>query len=63
MVSEMCEFKVFLGDEEIMRDVIYAREEGGKVILRDVLGETRIVEGAKILEVDVSAVRLLLGKT
>ncbi len=59
----MCEFKVFLGDEEIMRDVIYAREEGGKVILRDVLGETRIVEGAKILEVDVSAVRLLLGKT
>lgn len=59
----MCEFKVFLGDGEIMRDVIYAREEGGKVILRDVLGETRIVEGAKILEVDVSAVRLLLGKT
>ena len=59
----MCEFKVFLEDEEIMRDVIYAREEGGKVILRDVLGETRIVEGAKILEVDVSAVRLLLGKT
>lgn len=63
MVSTMCEFKVFLGDGEIMRDVIYAREEGGKVILRDVLGETRIVEGAKILEVDVSAVRLLLGKT
>ena len=62
MVSEMCEFKVFLGDEEIMRDVIYAREEGGKVILRDVLGETKIVEGAKILEVDVSAVRLLLEK-
>ena len=59
----MCEFKVFLEDEEIMRDVIYAREEGGKVILRDVLGETRIVEGAKILEVDVSAVRLLLGRT
>ena len=59
----MCEFKVFLEDEEIMRDVIYAREEGDKVILRDVLGETRIVEGAKILEVDVSAVRLLLGRT
>jgi len=58
----MCEFKVFLGDEEIMRDVIYAREKGGKVILRDVLGETKIVEGAKILEVDVSAVRLLLEK-
>ncbi|MCD6479938.1 CooT family nickel-binding protein [Candidatus Bathyarchaeota archaeon] len=62
-MSKMCEFKVFLEDEEIMRDVIYAREEGDKVILRDVLGETRIVEGAKILEVDVSAVRLLLGKT
>jgi len=58
----MCEFRVYLGDEEIMRDVIYAREDGGKVILRDVLGETRVVEGAKILEVDVSAVKLLLSK-
>ena len=58
----MCEFRVYLGDEEIMRDVIYAREDGGKVILRDVLGETRVVEGAKILEVNVSAVKLLLGK-
>ena len=58
----MCEFRVYLGDEEIMRDVIYGREDGGKVILRDVLGETRVVEGAKILEVNVSAVKLLLGK-
>ena len=58
----MCEFRVYLGDEEIMRDVIYAREDGGRVILRDVLGETRVVEGAKILEVNVSAVKLLLGK-
>ena len=58
----MCEFRVYLGDEEIMRDVIYAREDGGKVILRDVLGETRVVEGAKILEVNVSAVKLLLSK-
>ena len=58
----MCEFRVYLGDEEIMRDVIYAREDGGKVILRDVLGETKVVEGAKILEVNVSAVKLLLSK-
>ncbi len=58
----MCEFRVYLGDEEIMRDVIYARDEGGKVILRDVLGETKVVEGAKILEVNVSAVKLLLSK-
>ena len=58
----MCEFRVYLEDEEIMRDVIYAREDGGKVILRDVLGETRVVEGAKILEVNVSAVKLLLSK-
>ena len=58
----MCEFKVFLGEEEVMRDVVYARDEGGRVLLRDVLGEVKVVEGAKILEVNVSAVKLLLKR-
>lgn len=56
----MCEFRVFLEGEEVMGDVVYARDEGNRVLLRDVLGETKVIEGARILEVNVSTTRLLL---
>jgi predicted RNA-binding protein len=59
-VREMCEFRVFLEGEEVMGDVVYARDEGNRVLLRDVLGETKVIEGARILEVNVSTTRLLL---
>ncbi len=59
----MCEFKVFLGDEKVAEDVIYAKVEGQRVILRDVLGKPVVVEGVRIVEVDVSSTRLVLEKT
>jgi predicted RNA-binding protein len=58
----MCEFKVWLGDEKVAEDVIYAKVEGGKVTLRDVLGKPVVVEGARIAEVDVASTRLVLEK-
>jgi predicted RNA-binding protein len=51
---------VFLEGEEVMRDVVYARDEGNRVLLRDVLGETKVIGRARILEVNVSTTRLLL---
>ena len=59
----MCEFKVFLGDERVAEDVIYAKVEGQGVTLRDVLGKPVVVEGVRIMEVDVSSTRLVLEKT
>jgi len=59
----MCEFKVFLGDERVAEDVIYAKVEGYRVTLRDVLGKPVVVEGVRIVEVDVSSTRLVLEKT
>lgn len=59
----MCEFKVWLGDEKVTEDVIYAKVEGGRVTLRDVLGAPVVVEGARIAEVDVASTRLVLEKT
>ncbi|MCK4317404.1 CooT family nickel-binding protein [Candidatus Bathyarchaeota archaeon] len=59
----MCEFKVFLGDERVAEDVIYAKVEGHGVTLRDVLGKPVVVEGVRIVEVDVSSTRLVLEKT
>ncbi len=59
----MCEFKVFLGDERVAEDVIYAKVEDHGVTLRDVLGKPVVVEGVRIVEVDVSSTRLVLEKT
>jgi len=57
----MCEFKVFLGGAQVAEDVIYARQDRGKVVLRDIMGEPRIFDGAEIMEVDVLSTRLVLG--
>ena len=56
----MCEFTVFLGKEIVFRDVVYAKIEGNKVLLKDVLGVVKILENRKIVEVDVSSERLVL---
>jgi predicted RNA-binding protein len=58
----MCEFKVFLDGAQVAEDVIYARQEKGKVILRDIMGEPRTFEGVEIVEVDVLSTRLILGR-
>jgi predicted RNA-binding protein len=57
----MCEFAVFLNKEIICRDVVYAKIEGDKVLLKDVLGVIKTVENCKIVEVDVSSERLVLA--
>lgn len=53
----MCESHAYLleGDEEklIMEDVIDVKEEGGKVILSNIIGEE------SVLEAEVAAVTLL----
>ncbi|RLF13428.1 MAG: hypothetical protein DRJ97_08090 [Thermoprotei archaeon] len=59
----MCEFKVYLGGEQVMRDVVYAEERGGSVLLRTVLGEERLVEGCRILQVDVEKEVLRLARS
>jgi predicted RNA-binding protein len=56
----MCEFRVFLDGEKVMEDVVFAKREGRGVELRDVVGETRLFESVRIVEVNVPATRLVL---
>lgn len=58
----MCEFKVYLGEEKVMEDVVYAEEREGSVLLRSVLGEEKVVSGCRILQVDVRNEVLRLGR-
>jgi len=60
-VLMMCEFAVFYDKEIVFRDVVYAKIEGNRVLLKDVLGVVKVLEGRRIIEVDVSSERLVLG--
>ncbi|MBS7607806.1 MAG: CooT family nickel-binding protein [Candidatus Bathyarchaeia archaeon] len=57
----MCEFKVILNGKEVWSDVIYAKADGNKVILRDVAGQSKEFKNCKIVEVDVNATKLVLA--
>lgn len=57
----MCEFNVILNGKAVSKDVIYAKDEGGKVKVRNILGETWEYEDCKIDEVDVNTTRLVLS--
>jgi predicted RNA-binding protein len=59
----MCEFKVILDGKVVFKDVVYARMESDKIILRDVLGESREFKKCKIVEVDVNSTRLVLSSS
>jgi len=59
----MCEFNVLLKGEIVFRDAIYAKVDGNKVILKDVLGVSKVFEDCKIVEVDVSSERLVLSSS
>jgi len=60
----LCEFRVFLkkknGEEMVSDDIIYAKVKDSSIVLRGILGNEVTVDNASILEVDVSAERLIL---
>ena len=57
----MCEFSVLLGGKEVFKDVIYAKADGNKVMLKDVLGASKVLENCKITEINVGSERLVLS--
>jgi len=56
----MCESTVFKKGEVVFKDVVYARSDGSKVTVRDVLGVSKTFENCMIEEVDVKSEQLVL---
>jgi len=59
----MCEFTVFIKGEVVFNNAIYVKVSGNKVILKDVLGVSKVFEDCKIAEVDVTSERLVLSSS
>jgi len=56
----MCEFDVILNGKTMFKDVVYAKTEKNKVIVKDVLGNAKTFDDCAIEEVDVNSTRLVL---
>ena len=56
----MCEFTVILDGKTVFKDVVFAKIESGKVVVKDVLGQLKEFKNCKITEVDVNSTRLVL---
>jgi len=59
----MCEFSVLLKDKMVFKDAVYAKVDEDKVLVKDVLGDSKVFENCKIVEVDVNSERLVLSST
>jgi predicted RNA-binding protein len=61
----MCESKVFLVDgdkkELLMEEAIYIKSDGKNITIRGVLGETRTIENARILLMDMDRHEVHIG--
>jgi predicted RNA-binding protein len=59
----MCEFNVILNGKTVFKDVVYAKMDGNKIIVKDVLGKAKEFDNCKIMEVDVNSTRLVLSSS
>jgi len=57
----MCEFTVILDGKTVFKDAVYAKMESNKIVVKDVLGESKEFRNCKITEVDVNSTRLVLS--
>ena len=57
----MCEFNVVVNGRIVFGDVVHAKADGSKVIVKDILGDSMEFENCKITEVDVNRVHLILS--
>jgi len=59
----MCEFSVILNGKTVFKDVIYAKMESNRILVKNVLGESKEFKNCKIVEVDVNSTRMVLSSS
>jgi predicted RNA-binding protein len=57
----LCEFTVILDGQEVFKDAVRVRFKDGRVVVTDVLGESKEFKNCSITEVDVNSTRLVLS--
>ncbi|MCJ7635433.1 CooT family nickel-binding protein [Candidatus Bathyarchaeota archaeon] len=58
----MCEFKVLLGGERVFDDAVYVVDDGKRLIVKDVLGQSKEFDGYHVVEISVEREELVITK-
>ena len=58
---DVCELSVLLNNEKVFSDAVYARADGDSVIVKGVLGDSKVFKNCTIAEVDITSERLTLA--
>jgi predicted RNA-binding protein len=58
----MCEFKVILDGKKVFEDVVYVRDNGKYLIMKDVIGEKKEFHMCRIIEINVDKSELVISK-
>lgn len=58
----MCEFAVYLDGTKIFEDAICCQILNGKMLMKDILGQTKELMNCHIVEVDVTKEKLVLER-
>lgn len=58
----MCEFSVYLDETKVFEDAIFCRVLNGKLLMKDILGQTKELINCHIVEVNVTKEKLVLKR-
>ena len=58
----MCEFKVILEGRIVFEDAIYIKDEGQRLFIRDILGQSKDFLGCRVVEISVEREELVIAK-
>ena len=58
----MCEFKVILEGARVFEDAIYVKDDGQRLLIRDILGQFKEFPGCRVIEVSVEREELIIAK-
>ena len=56
----MCEFRILLNGKNVLEDVVYAKDDGKRLIFRTILGEAKEFPLCRIVEVNVEKEELII---
>jgi predicted RNA-binding protein len=60
--SIMCEFKVVLEEKTVFEDAIYIKDEGQRLFIRDILGQSKDFPGCHVVEISVEREELVIAR-
>ncbi len=56
----MCEFKVMINGKTVFKDAVYAKSDGNRIIVKDILGDIKEFQNYKITELNINTKQLIL---